>query len=112
MNKESRFQKKIYSGLWILLALLSISALIKAYSVVSYMEPLSYGRVDMVNGKWKIAEDAQGQLRYRYLIGEEEKGTLRFCMKTYLPEFQLFWMEKRYILFQTGRERREEVCIH
>lgn len=50
MNKESRFQKKIYSGLWILLALLSISALIKAYSVVSYMEPLSYGRVDMVNG--------------------------------------------------------------
>ena len=65
MNKESRFQKKIYSGLWILLALLSISALIKAYSAVSYMEPLSYGRVDMVNGKWEITEDAQGQLRSR-----------------------------------------------
>lgn len=54
MNKESRFQKKIYSGLWILLALLSISALIKAYSAVSYMEPLSYGRVDMVNGKFEL----------------------------------------------------------
>ena len=111
MNKESRFQKKIYSGLWILLALLSISALIKAYSAVSYMEPLSYGRVDMVNGKWEITEDAQGQLRYRYLIGEEEKGTLRFCMKTYLPEFQLFLDGKEIYSF-SDRKGTEGRSLH
>lgn len=93
------FQKKRYRGLWILFAILGLAAWIKASCVPSSTISWSSDKLILLNDKWEIHEIQGNMLEYRYLIPEDNFGALRLCMKTYMPEFQVFLEEEKIYSF-------------
>ncbi|MGN1003719.1 MAG: diguanylate cyclase domain-containing protein [Oscillospiraceae bacterium] len=88
---EVRSKKFLYKGCWLILAVLGILALKAGFAAETSVERLSPGRVTMLDGQWEMAvQEETGVWEYRYLISEDADDSLWFCMKTYLPEFQLF----------------------
>lgn len=89
MNAGESFRGKVWG--WLFLIILGTAALVKGYAIQPSIEEFWPGDTGMADVRWeKSYREDQEILEYRYRICENGDKTLRLCIKTYLPEFQVY----------------------